>query len=79
MVDFANYEAATPNYRYFISAGNAHTILGSSTFYTEQSAGVKFVDWIKAMVGNEGGTKGHGAMPWRNIMCDNCDRPAPCP
>lgn len=78
MLDFANNEAATPNYRYFITAGNVHTILGSSNFYTEQSAGVKFLDWIKAMVGNEGGTRGHGAMPWSNVMCENCNSPAPC-
>jgi hypothetical protein len=68
-----------PNYRYYIAAGTVHTILMTSPeFYNEKSAGVTFVDWVNAMVGNLGGTHGHGGIPWENLECAKCGDPLTC-
>lgn len=75
---YAYIAADAPNYRYYIAAGTAHTILVSPEFYEEDSAGVPFVDWLRAMVENQGGTRGHGAMPWQNLECFVCDDPILC-
>jgi len=79
MLENAALAAGAPNYRYYIAAGTYHTILAFPQFYEEASAGVPLVDWIKAMVENQGGTKGHGAIPWKNLECLDCDAPLPCP
>ncbi|MBN2032018.1 MAG: hypothetical protein JW836_01985 [Deltaproteobacteria bacterium] len=79
MLENAYVAAEAPNYRYYVAAGTYHTILAYPEFYEEDSAGVPFVDWIKAMVENQGGTKGHGAMPWTNSECFDCEAPMPCP
>jgi len=55
--------------------GLIFALLMSPLFYTEESGGVPFVDWVKAMVENQGGTKGHGAIPWTNLECSNCETP----
>jgi len=68
-----------PNYRSYIAAGLPHTILGRPEFYTENSAGVSFLDWLDAMVGNQGGTHGHGGVPWENVECIECGAPPSCP
>jgi hypothetical protein len=72
MLEFAYQTAEAPNYRYYIGPGTSHTIMMSPLFYTDVSAGVPFKDWIEAMVGNQGGTKGRGAMPWMNVECVEC-------
>lgn len=65
--------AESPNYRYYVAEGENHTILGHDLFYTEDSAeGIVFLDWLEAMIKNQGGTNGHGAMPWLNIKCPEC-------
>ena len=51
----------------------------SPEFYTEASAGVLFLDWVDAMVRNQGGTRGHGGVPWKNVECTDCQDPLPCP
>lgn len=79
MRTYAYLAAEAPNYRYYIAAGMYHTIMASPQFYTEDSAGVPFLDWLGAMVGNQGGTKGHGAMPWENLECIVCGDPLQCP
>jgi len=68
-----------PNYRSYVAAGQIHTILGRPQFYTEDSAGVTLLDWLNAMVDNQGGTNGHGAVPWENVECIECDPPLSCP
>ena len=78
MLDLVDSAADAPNYRYYIGAGDAHTIVGYDKFYTEDSAGVPFVDWVDAMVRNQGGTGGHGGIPWENVECDDCLDPVPC-
>jgi hypothetical protein len=79
MLELVDSAAAAPNYRYYIGAGDAHTILGYNKFYTEDSAGVPFVDWVDAMVRNQGGTRGHGGVPWENVACEDCADPVICP
>ncbi len=69
----------TDNFRYYVAAGTYHTIMRSPTFYTEASAGLPFAEWLGAMVRNQGGTGGHGGVPWANVACPGCLDPAPCP
>ena len=78
MINYVYSAAEAPNYRYYIGAGMDHTIMGYNKFYEEDSAGVSFVDWISAMVGNQGGTRGHGGIPWENLECLDCGQPVPC-
>lgn len=80
MLSFVNETAsASPNYRYYVGPGVAHTILGTDRVYTETSAGVAFLDWLAALVGNQGGTNGHGGVPWENVQCVDCQDPLVCP
>jgi len=72
MLEFAYEAAEAPNYRYYIAPGTTHTIMMSPLFYEEISEGIYFTEWIEAMVGNQGGTRGRGAMPWLNIECNYC-------
>lgn len=75
MLEFAYDAAEAPNYRYYIAPGDTHTIMMSPLFYTEISQGIYFTEWIEAMVGNQGGTRGYGAMPWLNVECNDCSLP----
>jgi hypothetical protein len=79
MLTGVDEKQSAPNYRSYVAAGTNHTLLGRPEFYTENSTGVSFLDWLNAMVGNQGGTKGHGAVPWENVMCFDCGAPAFCP
>jgi hypothetical protein len=79
MLSLVQEAAAAPNYRYYIGTGTPHTILGTDRVYTEVSAGVAFLDWLGALVGNQGGTNGHGATPWENVQCVDCGDPLVCP
>lgn len=69
MKDFAyNTAAASPNYRYYIAAGTDHTILTSSKFYTEKSAGgVMFSKWVKKMI-----KRRKKPRKWKNLECEEC-------
>ncbi len=81
MLDYA-YETAdgAPNYRYYIAAGDYHTIMMSPKFYTEDSAGVSFAKWVKMMVNNP--LNPHWGPPggkWQNVECTDCLDPLTCP
>jgi hypothetical protein len=69
-----NVAAESPNYRYYIAAGTSHTIMMTSKFYTEQSAGgVPFVTWVTSMVENPFGTHCDGLEGnWKNLECETC-------
>ncbi len=61
--------ATNSNYWYYIGPGTHHTIMVTSTFYTEESAGTYFFDWVTAFVNDE-------AMS--DIVCSDptvCDEP----
>jgi hypothetical protein len=79
MIKYADLAAQASNYRYYIGAGTDHTIMRYNKFYAEDSAGVPLVDWINAMVGNQGGTDGHGGILWENVKCVDCAAPVTCP
>ncbi len=79
MLENAYTAAEAKNYRYYIAAGTSHTILAYPEFYEEDSGGVPFMDWLKAMVENQGGTHGYGAIPWKNVECVECGAPVSCP
>lgn len=78
MYDYAHDTAmGAKNYRYYIAAGDYHTILMSPKFYTEDSAGVSFAKWVKMMVENP--LNRHGGPPggkWQNVECTDCQTPA---
>lgn len=68
-----------PNYRYYISAGQYHTIMGSPQFYTENSAGELYNVWVRAMVRNPFGVFGGFLQgKWKNLECEECQDPVPC-
>lgn len=80
MQDFSYDTAATArNYRYYIAAGADHTIMMSPKFYTENSAGIPFIKWVKAMVRNPFGMWGGPWQGrWRNLECEDCEDPVDC-
>ena len=41
----------TDNFRYFLAPGADHCILPFPTFYTETVGDVRFVDWLRDLVG----------------------------
>ena len=81
MLDYVyNTAAEAPNYRYYIAAGTDHTIMMSPKFYTEESAGIPYVQWVNAMVNNPFGTHSHFLEgKWKNLECEDCVVPLPCP
>ena len=80
MYSYAYETAESPNYRYYIAAGTYHMIMMSAEFYTEDSAGLPFIDWVDAMVGQPFETPGVGG-DWQNLECEECGYPLPlaCP
>jgi len=44
---------ATPNVRSYLARGETHTILRSPLFYTEQSGGEPFAEWLAALLSGE--------------------------
>ncbi len=57
--------ARASNYRYYIGAGDRHTIWGSNKIYTDSKGGVPpFVDWVQAMRA--------GSSAWTNVECTDC-------
>ena len=69
-------EDASFNYRYYIAAGTYHTIMMSDKFYTEDSAGRPFIEWVNAMVEQPIETPG-GESAWQNLKCKDCGNPLP--
>jgi hypothetical protein len=65
MLDYADTTAAeSPNYRYYIGAGTVHTIMMSPKFYTEESGGMSFAQWVNYMIQTPN--------KWENEECENC-------
>ena len=68
-----DFKADAKNYRYYVAPGTSHTILGRDLVYEETSEnGIRFIDWLEALVKSQGKPRGHGAMPWVNIACEDC-------
>lgn len=62
--------AQAPNYRFYLAAGQDHTIVGSDKTYMEVSAGgVPFIDWFEDMIKK----KKPENSDWQNLNCElNC-------
>lgn len=67
------------NFRYYIASGTYHTIMRSPLFYTENSAGIAYSDWLASMLSNRGGTGGSGGGDWQNVACPGCATALACP
>lgn len=46
-------DASTPNFTYYVAAGDRHCILGRPEFYTLETDGVKLLDWLRQMLQGE--------------------------
>jgi hypothetical protein len=73
-----SYGAELGNFRYYLAGGNYHTIMRSPTFYTEQSPGIVYSEWLGAMLQSRGGTNGTGGGAWQDAACPGCLTPLPC-
>jgi hypothetical protein len=61
------------NFRAYVASGDSHTILRSPLFYTEQSGGMPFSQWLNAMLSSTG-------TGWDNRSCPDCETaPRACP
>lgn len=78
MLDYVYSAAEMPNYRYYIAAGDYHTIMMTPDFYRERSGGIPFFMWVKAMVRNPFGLRGDSLEGlWQNLECTDCEGPVP--
>ena len=50
--------AHVPNFRYYLADGSFHTLLRSPLFYTEDSAGSTYSNWVEGMLKNRGRQSG---------------------
>jgi hypothetical protein len=73
------YSSESKNFRYYLANGTYHTIMRSPAFYTENSAGITYSNWVTAMLQNRGGTGGSGGGDWKDAACPTCLAPLPCP
>jgi hypothetical protein len=71
----ASYALDLPNFRHYVAAGEYHTIMRSPNFYTENSSGRGFDEWVRSML------KGHERKPgaWANEACETCLIAVSCP
>lgn len=69
--------AQVGNFRYYVAGGQYHTLLRDDTFYSENSAGPTFAQWLGDMLANRGGTNGQGGN-WFNVACPTCLIDLPC-
>jgi len=79
MIEKAYSTAEASNYRFYIASGTDHTIMADDKFYEEDSAGVPFVDWLRAMLANKCKRHRYGEIEWENVMCGDCGDPLTCP
>lgn len=52
------------NFHSYTAPGAIHCITGGDIFYTREVEGVRFVDWVDAMVNDEA---------WDDVMCTDCE------
>lgn len=64
--NYADIRNAVPNFRAFTAGGTEHTILARPEFYAYEADGVRFRDWIAALVSGE---------PVDDVMCSDCSQP----
>jgi hypothetical protein len=57
-------QASAPNFHSYTAPGAIHCITGDDIFYTREVNGVKFSDWVDAMVNDKA---------WDDVMCTDCE------
>jgi len=67
-----SYGSDVKNFRSYLARGDYHTIMRSPLFYTENSAGIAYSQWLAAMLQSRGGTGGSGGGDWKNVACPTC-------
>lgn len=59
------------NYKSYVASGTLHVILPRPQFYTESSAGIPFIEWVRSMV--------EDSKDWDNAWCTgDCGKPVEC-
>jgi hypothetical protein len=53
-----------PNFHSYIAPGKMHSITANNIFYTREVNGVRFRDWVDAMVNDKA---------WDDVMCTDCE------
>jgi hypothetical protein len=53
-----------PNFHAYIAPGEIHCVTGDDIFYSREVEGIKFSDWVDAMVNDEA---------WDDVMCSDCE------
>lgn len=62
---------ASPNFRSYVAEGEIHTILRSPLFFTQQSGGESFAQWVGKLISDQAP---------ENRICTNCQMaPGQCP
>lgn len=64
MASIQEIEANTTNFNAYTAPGEIHCITPLDIFYTREVNGVKFVDWLDAMVNDQ---------PWDSVTCTDCE------
>jgi hypothetical protein len=57
-------QTGAPNFRSYTAPGQIHGITNIPIFYSREVEGVKFRDWVNAMVNDQ---------PWDDVMCTDCE------
>ena len=73
MTSIQEIETGTANFHAYTAPGEIHCITPLDIFYTRTVNGVKFVDWLNAMVNDQ---------PWSSVKCTDCEtdpEPTPAP
>lgn len=63
---------ALSNYHYYVADGQYHTNLHSPQFYSENSTGINYRDWVSAMLSPR------SSKPWVDAACPTCLLQLPC-
>jgi len=64
MASIDEIQDATSNFEAYTAPGEIHCITPFDIFYTREVNGVKFVDWLDAMVNEQ---------PWDSVKCTDCE------
>jgi hypothetical protein len=55
---------SAPNFHSYVAPGEIHCITGDDIFYSREVNGVRFSDWVDAMVNDEA---------WDDVVCTDCE------
>ncbi|MFN6134221.1 MAG: hypothetical protein ACK46L_15180, partial [Synechococcaceae cyanobacterium] len=64
---------AAPNFRSYVAQGDSHTILRAPLFYSEQSGGIPFTTWLRALL-EDNQLPVNGSCPTCRAPRETCSR-----